>query len=465
MMFKLNRRSVLKTSAASMAAGAFPTFSHAQEAFTPPSYTPADLKGQLTPFGAIKAGNADGTIPAWTGGGYPMPEGYQPGDPRPIPFADEQPLFTITSANMAKYADKLSAGSQELFQKYPDFTMQVFPTHRTAIAPQYVYDNIYQNATNAQLSSDGNSVSGAYGGIPFPIPQNGHEVVWNHLLTWVGTTVYYVGEGHTVTASGEIVFESRSSNWLQYPYYIENGQSNWGGLYRQALTVPMAPPYEAGGSILQLAPVDLEKINVEAWTYLVGQRRVRRAPELQFDTPNSLSGGTTNWDEANIFQGKQIEYDFAYVGFKEMYVPYNTNKFDAASVDQQFLPHFLNPDLVRWELHRCRVVEMTLKAGSRNVDAKRILYCDEDTGGAVVGEVYDSQGALWKHQHSIPAVYGDIPCVTTNQAPFITYDLHAGTYNGGNHFSADCSPQWKPIAQLSDSFFTPGRLAGSGLGY
>lgn len=463
-MFKMNRRSILRTSVASMAAGALPKFSRAQAAFTPPSYTPDDLKGQLTPLGAIRAGNADGTIPAWTGGGYPMPEGYQPGDPRPIPFANEQPLFTITSANMAQYADKLSGGLQGIFQKYPDFTMQVFPTHRTAIAPQYVYDYTYENATTAQLSPEGDSLTGVYGGLPFPIPKNGQEVIWNHQLVWTGVTTYNVGEAYTITSSGEVVLDSRNNFWVQCPYYMENGKDTWNGFYQQALIIPTAPPYEAGGGIVRNQPVDYGKSDVAAWEYLVGQRRVRRAPELQFDTPNSLEAGVSDWDEVYIFQGKLHEYDWVYTGIKEMYVPYNTNKMYAVPAEQQFSTHFMNPDLMRWELHRCRVVEAILKPGQRNVDAKRIIYCDEDTGGAMLGEVYDASGALWKVQHSMAAIYGDIPCVQTAQF-FVAYDLHAGNYAAGDEFNAGCPAQWKPIPTLPDSFFTPGHLAATAGGY
>ena len=463
-MIKMSRRSILKTSAAGVAVVSLPRLSVAQSAFTPPSYMPDDLKGVLTPFGAVKAGNADGTIPAWTGGGYPMPEGYKQGDPRPIPFADEKPRFVISSANMSNYADKLSAGVQALFQKYPDFTMQVYPTHRTAIAPQYVYDYIYKNASAAQLSPDGNSVTGAYGGIPFPIPKNGHEVIWNHLLSWAGTTAYFQSDAHTITASGEVVFESRVYAYFQYPYYFENGQDRWKGFFLEQFIIPTAPPYEAGGSILELQPVDPVQTPVEGWEYLKGERRVRRAPELQFDTPNSLAGGTTNWDEADIFSGKLVEYDFNYIGIKEMIVPYNCNKANAAAIADQFMPHFINPDITRWELHRCRVVEMTVKPDSRNVDARRIIYCDEDAGSALMAEIYDANQALWKFQHGMPSIFADVPCLQAAQF-FCTYDLHAGDYSAGDHYDAECSPQWKIVPELPSSFTTPGQLAAASGGY
>ena len=463
-MIKMSRRSILNTSAASIVAVSLPKFSVAQSAFTPPSYTPDDLKGVLTPFGAVKAGNADGSIPAWTGGGYPMPEGYQSGDPRPIPFANEQPLLTITSTNMSQYADKLSAGLQGILQKYPDFSVQVFPTHRTAIAPQWVYDNIYKNATNAQLSPDGNAITGAYGGIPFPIPKNGHEVIWNHQTAWTGTTCYFVSDAHTITASGEVVLESRVHGWFQYPYYIQGGEDQFGGIFFTELGMPIAPPYEAGESIMIVQTINQGSQPDEGWEYLVGQRRTRRAPELQYDTPSSLTGGTSNWDEVDVFAGQLNQYDFNYIGIKEMFVPYNSNKFCAAEPGDQFKTHFINPNLIRYELHRCRVVEMTLKPGSRNVDARRIIYCDEDTGSAVMGEVYDASGSLWKFEHMVPCIYGDVPALSVSQN-FCIYDLHAGDYSSADHYSAATQPQWKVIPQLPNSFFTPGHLAGASGGF
>ncbi len=463
-MIKMNRRSVLKTSAASVTAASLPGFSSAQTAFTPPSYTPGDLKGELTPFGAVKAGNADGSIPAWTGGGYPMPTDYKQGDPRPIPFADEKPVVIITAQNVAQYADKLSVGAQAMFKKYPDYQIQVFPTHRTAVAPQYVYDYIAKNATNAQLSADGNSISGAYGGIPFPFPKNGQEVVWNHECQWAGTTAYFMSDARTLTASGENVLESRVYGWFQYPYYFENGEDRFQGIFFQEFGVPIAPPYEAGESIMILQTLNQGKQPVEGWEYLVGQRRTRRAPELQYDTPNSLTGGTTNWDEANIFSGQLDEYNFNYTGIKEMYVPYNSNKTMAATIADQFKTHFLNPDVTRWELHRVRVVEMTLKPGSRNVDARRILYCDEDTGSAVLCDIFDASGSLWKYLHNIPAIFGDVPTVCAVTF-FCTYDLHAGTFSAANFYNADTKPQYKIIPELPASFFTAGHLAGASGGF
>src|SRR5579864_8560542 len=104
----------------------------------------ARLGADLTPLGGEKAGNADGSIPPWTGGikspadaGFPN---YKSGDHHPDPYASDKPLFTITAANLSQYAAKLTEGHKALFKTYPDYKMIVYPTHRSAASPEHVYE-------------------------------------------------------------------------------------------------------------------------------------------------------------------------------------------------------------------------------------------------------------------------------------------------------------------------------------
>src|SRR5690606_1767329 len=92
----------------------------------------------------------------------------------------QKPLFSITNANMAEYQDKLDAGTQELFRRYPDsFRVDVYPTERTACFPQWVYDNTIERVRNPRLEGDAPGLVGAHAQIPFPIPQNGFQAMWN----------------------------------------------------------------------------------------------------------------------------------------------------------------------------------------------------------------------------------------------------------------------------------------------
>src|SRR3989338_10620610 len=135
------------------------------------------------PCGAEKAGSAAGTIPEWTGGITQAPAAYKtPGQHHVDPFADDKPLFTITKANLDQYKDNLTPGQIAMFNTYPNsYQMPVYQTRRSGSEPQWVYDNTIKNASTAKLLDGGNGFSDAYGGIPFPIPQNGVEALWNHI--------------------------------------------------------------------------------------------------------------------------------------------------------------------------------------------------------------------------------------------------------------------------------------------
>jgi hypothetical protein len=127
----------------------------------------AHLGTTLTPMGAERAGNADGSIPAWTGGMAAAPQGT---GSRPDSFAAERPLFSITASNLPRYAVRLPEGAKALFAKYKDFRIDVYPTHRTASAPQPVYEATLRNAVSARAAPEGitSGIEGAAGGIPFP---------------------------------------------------------------------------------------------------------------------------------------------------------------------------------------------------------------------------------------------------------------------------------------------------------
>src|SRR5690348_12645813 len=78
---------------------------------------------ELTPMGSEKAGNKDGSIPAWTPGKqHGKLSGEYPANPE---IDGEKPLFTITKANMAQYADKLTEGHKKLLSTYDSYKMNV----------------------------------------------------------------------------------------------------------------------------------------------------------------------------------------------------------------------------------------------------------------------------------------------------------------------------------------------------
>ena len=65
------------------------------------------------------------------------------------------------------------------------------------------------------------------------------------------------------------------------------------------------------------------------------------------------------------------------------------------------LKHLANESR-RYELHRVWVVEATLKKGVRHTMPRRVFYFDEDTYLALVGDMYDAKGGLWKVEVNYP---------------------------------------------------------------
>jgi hypothetical protein len=431
--------------------------STAQAAVTPEEA--ARLKGELTPFGAEKAGNKDGTIPAWTGGYTTAMPGYKNGGRRGDPFADEKPLFSIGAAEVAQHADKLTEGTVGLFKKYPKtFRIDVYKTHRSAAAPQWVYDNTFKNATSAGY--DGSTLKGAFAGIPFPIPKNGKEAIANHELHWRGEAWQSNFRGYLTTATGQRVLSVEAQGDYQMPYYANGAGDKFDGTYWTVRLVNSGPPVRAGEAITGRQHLDYDKTNT--WVYLTGQRRVRKLPQSCCDTPTPATGGVASFDEVDVFANRSDRFDWQLVGRKEMYIPYNSNRMHVPTKDGDLLmAGHLNPDHVRWELHRVWVVEATLKPGQRHQAPKSRYYLDEDTWIAVLGDRWDANGQLWKTLWSHPIVMPDIPATTPPQQ-WGFHDLISGAWYASGVVNEQ-QQQYKLVPRRSDAFFTPDAMAGDGM--
>lgn len=389
------------------------------------------LGKDLTLFGAEKAGNKDGTIPEYTGGLTKPPADYKNDGVYVDPFKNEKPLFSITQANMAQYADKLADGQKYLLKKYPDYRIDVYPTHRTASFPQHVLDATVKNATRTKTTDGGIGIEGAEGGLPFPIPKNGYEAMWNHLIRYEGDVMEFTQLSYYVNQSGGAVMTGFAAQHLEAPYYQPDSADRT-TLYSKFYADASAPSALAGQQFMWLDALDVAKHNRRAWTYIPGQRRVKLAPEFTYDTPHPASGGSVTFDDVNIFSGAMDRYSFKLVGKKEMYIPYSLYKhFHETPTTSSTLkivatPKFSNPDYTRWELHRVWVVEAELLPGKRHVYKKRVFYWDEDGFGAGMSDQYDSAGKLFRHGMSLPMQLYDkaIPFAF----PFLDYDFSANVY-------------------------------------
>ena len=395
------------------------------------------LGRNLTLWGAEKAGNKEGTIPEYTGGlpTSTSPPGFVKGSGKwPNPFADEKPLVSITAQNMDKYADKLSEASKVLLKRYPTYRIDVYPSHRTVNPPKHFLDATLRNATAASATNNGLSIEGAAGGTPFPIPKTGYEVMWNHMTRWTATAYLMKFQQYYLDSNGRRVLGADYDGSFNYPGNApgmtpDQFKKN-GGWYFESAYNAVSPPRVLGDCTLirdNLDPVDSIR---KAYQYSASTRRVRLAPDVAYDTPVTSMGGVPAWDESGLFLGKMDRFDFKLVGKKEMYIPYNN--YDAlynTAPEKLYLDKHINPDILRWELHRVWVVEATLKPGLRHIYTKRMFYIDEDYVGAGASDEWDAGGKLYKGAFTVNAVSYDSGAVAN--FPYMVYDLATGSYTLG----------------------------------
>ena len=391
----------------------------------------ARLGKDLTPVGAETAGNKDGTIPAWTGGITKPPAGYRAGMFHPDPFAADKPLFAITPQNAKDYAAKLTPGQVAMFEKYKTFKMNIYPTRRSASFSQEVYNATKANATSAKLVANGEGVQGASLGFPFPIPQNGFEPVWNHKLKYKSTGGMRYANQVAPTATGAYTPIRIEEEFLGLYYRKGATTENINNILLYFFQEVVSPARLAGNVLLVHETLNASAAPRQAWIYNPGQRRVRRAPNVAYDNPGTATDGLRTNDMTDMFNGAMDRFEWKLVGKKEMFVPYNAYKAHSNTVKLKDLvrPGHLNPELLRYELHRVWVVDATLKKGMRHINSRRTFYLDEDSYQIVAIDHYDGRGRLWRYSEAPSINYYEVP---TFWATVETHhDLQSGRYISG----------------------------------
>jgi hypothetical protein len=389
------------------------------------------LAKELTPFGAVRAANADGSIPAWTGGITSAPAGYTVGDHHIDPFTGDKVLYTITAKNVAEYKDVLTPGQVKLFETYPDtYKMDVYQSRRSASYPEHVYQATLDNATRAELVEGGNGIVQAAIGVPFPVPKDGLEAIWNHILRYRGEKIVREGGQAAPTASGDYTYMGFDDQLL-IPYGVKGvkaedlQKTNILFKFKQKVTEPARL---AGTALLVHETMDQIKTPRQAWTYNTGQRRVRRAPNVAYDAPGTASDGLRTTDDFDMFNGAPNRYTWTLKGKQELLIPYNDYRLHSNDLkyDQILQPGHINPNLVRYEKHRVWVVEANLKSDTRHTYKKRVFYIDEDSWQVAVTDIYDNRDELYRVGVAHGINYYEVPTQWSTLEVF--HDLQSRRY-------------------------------------
>ncbi|MBK9428499.1 MAG: DUF1329 domain-containing protein [Gammaproteobacteria bacterium] len=429
---------------------------------------------ELTPAGAIRAGNAEGTIPEWKNEPIKPPPGWQPGTYHADPFADDKVVLTINAQNYQQYADKLSAGHIKMFETYPDYVMNIYPTRRSAVFKPYIYQAALENAGRARvvMSETHSNLIGFEGAViawAFPIPKNGPQAIMNQVTRPVEPWKRLIENTTPVTSSGDyqtVKLEIR----YRAPYSdpentIESFDPSVPGMGFYYYQTTISPAKQAGQVVLAREPLSFSKQFRQAWGYSPGQRRVKRAPQIVYDNPMTSSDGLATTDQKGGFNGPNDRFEWKLVGRKEMYVPYNAYRLWAPGVDirDMITPQGrLNQDLARYELHRVWEVEATLREGTRHDYGRRTFFYDEDTWAVMLVDGYDRRGQIWRLWEEHGLMFYDQGIWASFPPPVaVQYDLSAGRM-----LLANIDKQVPPDFNFRvdpDAYFTPAQVRRDGV--
>ena len=346
------------------------------------------------------------------------------------PFAADAVLYTVTAENAEQYKGLLSAGHLALLQRdAKTFRMNVYPTHRSAALPDAVLAEIRTQAPLARTDGD-HPLDIGKSPVPFPIPANGLEVMWNHVFRWRGGSVERQFAWAPVNPSGKfyIVKFHQKLVFDQQGYMPD---STPGRLYN-ATGYFVSPPAAIGTRILTWEPVDPVAEQRSRWIFIPATLATRRFPSYGYDTNEPLTGGMRTADQNDGWNGAPDRYDWKLIGKRELLIGYNAYKLADRKLTYKAIiqPHHLDPDLLRYELHRVWVVEATLRDGRHHPFARRVFYVDEDTWQVAQEEVYDKKGRLIRfgdHQMiqfydvMVPWYAATIHHVLGNGAYLVTY--------------------------------------------
>ncbi len=385
----------------------------------------ARLGGDLTPVGAERTGSADGTIPPWTGGlAQTLP--IDPAVGYTDPFAGDAVRFTITSENAEEYKGLLSDGHLALLARDPrTFRMQVYPTRRSAAHPEEVLAEIPKQAPLARTEGD-HVLDIGRSTVPFPIPADGLQVMWNHVFRWRGGSVERQFVWAPVDASGKYptVRFHQSISFDQQGYMVE---SRPGRLYN-ATGYFLSPPSAIGIRSSTWEPIDpVSKVRAH-WTFTPQTLHTQRLPAYDYSTVEPFTGGTRTADQNDGWNGAPDRYDWKLLGKRALVIGYNAYKLADRALRYVDIirTHHLDPDLLRYEVHRVWVVEATLREGRFHPYHRRVFFIDEDTWQVAQEEDYDKKGNLVRFGDHQMIQFYDV--MVPWYAATIHHDLASGAY-------------------------------------
>ena len=409
--------------------------------------------------GAKRAGNADGSIPAYSGkipGPGPKPPASAGKFAHSSIYDADKPLYTIDQSNVEQYRDKLSGGTLELIKRFPTFKVNVYPTHRDQYFSDERMANTVKCAATARLSESKDDLYDAHNCIPFPLAKDGYEVLWNARLRNREPFERMEFAIYLIDSTGRATLQEKSKIAFISEYWDPSRTS--AKYFSKLLVEVLEPAAKVGTRNLRWSPMRPSEEAPRAWQYIAGQRRVRLAPEFKYDTVATSTSGLVYFDEINMQDGNFDRFDYSKATLKEMIVPFETPQIIHLPIEQAAMKDHPNPDAVRWQLRYVWEVEGHLKPGARHVMKKKVYQVDADSWAFVGYQGYDQGDQMFKVAQTYPFFRHEVPAV--NDQEIVTWDLSKGFWGFQLHFN---DGGIVVVDKIEDRELSPDGMQGRGL--
>ena len=325
----------------------------------------------------------------------------------------ESPKYTVDGSNYMQHADKLTEGQIKTFESYSDYRIDVYETSAECRLPDAVRA---VSQTNSKMVNGNEGIEwGTLGAKPFPNPTEAQHYIWNHRSApHYNASIHRTLVAYIVKSDGTSTI-GKGDNYIEFPQALTSPLRGTidPNLYALYMVKNMSPARIAGTLTMLHDFYDGALQPRKAWQYSPATRRVRRAPDVNYDSFVDQTGGLATIDSYNMFTGAQDRFDWTIEGEKTMLVPHANYALSKVGAKDKILSsrYFVDPSLYRYEERNVVIVKASLKEGSRHIFPKQMMYVSTDEhNGIMIRDHYDGQGSLVKHQIGSRRVDGSGIC-------------------------------------------------------
>jgi hypothetical protein len=313
----------------------------------------------------------------------------------------ESPSYSVDGSNYMQHADKLTDGQMKAFESYADYRIDVYPASAECVLPDAVRA---VSGSNSKMINGNEGIEwNTIGGKPFPNPTEAQHYIWNHRSApHYNASIHRTLVAYIVKNDGSFTI-GKGDNYIEFPGALDSplrGKVD-PNIYALYMVKNMSPARIAGTLTMLHDPYDSAVEQRKAWQYSPATRRVRRAPDVAYDSFVDQTGGLATIDSYNMFTGAQDRFDWNLVGKKTMLIPHANYELSKVGAAEKITSsrNFIDPSLYRYEEREVAIVEATLKEGSRHIFPRQMMYVSTDEhNGIMIRDHYDGQGNLAKHQ-------------------------------------------------------------------